>query len=110
MSCSQMTELLQVLRINAGQTPVGLLSVELLLHVSQGPKRMAELELLTGCKSGSLTRAVRSMCVWFEPCTGKVHVPPLLLLQRRKCTNQTGYRIWLNCNGRKLLGELGLYP
>jgi hypothetical protein len=101
--------LMQALRINAGERPVGLLAVEVLAHVAAAPRRLDELEQLTGASNGSLIRAIRSMTVWFERSTGKVHRPNLPLLQRRKTPGRKGHRIWLTCNGRKLLGEVGLY-
>jgi hypothetical protein len=49
------------------------------------------------------------MTVWFERSTGTVHRPTVPLLQRRKTPGRQGFRIWLNCNGRKLLQELERY-
>ncbi|NBO42965.1 MAG: hypothetical protein EBU92_15925, partial [Betaproteobacteria bacterium] len=68
-----------------------------------------ELLELTNARHGAVTRAVRSMAVWFERSTGTVHKPAVPLLQRRKTPGRQGFRIWLNCNGRKLLRQLNQY-
>ena len=109
MNLKQTAALLQCLRTNAGERPLGLLAVEVLAHVAEGPKRMDELLELTGAGHGAVTRAVRSMTVWFERSTGTVHRPAVPLLQRRKTPGRQGFRIWLNCNGKKLLQELDSY-
>ena len=106
---SRLGVLMQTLRINNPEGPIGLLAVEVLAHVAaQGPLRLDELSLLTGAANGSLTRAIRSLTVWYCPSTGKVNKPNLPLLQRRKTPARRGYRIHLTCNGRKLLEGVGL--
>ena len=109
MNLKQTAALLQCLRTNAGDRPVGLLAVEVFVHVAEEPRRMDELLELTGARHGAVTRAVRSMTVWFERSTGTVHKPAVQLLQRRKTPGRQGFRIWLNCNGRKLLRQLDEY-
>lgn len=104
---TQMTELLQCLRQGHGQRAVGLLSVEVLLHVSKRPQTIEELAAATGAQNAHVCRAVLGLTPHWNKGSGEVVRPFMHLLQRRKRPNARGYRVHLTAKGRELLGLVG---
>ena len=100
---NQMTELLQALRQGHGQRAVGLLTVEVLLHVAEKPQTIEELAAATGAQNAHVCRAVLGLTPHWNKAKGEVSVPFMHLLQRRKRPGAQGYRVHLTAKGRELL-------
>ena len=107
---SGMSELISVLRRirrEASPQTVGLLAVEVLLHVSERPQTIEELAAATGAQNAHVCRAVLGLTPHWNKGSGEVVRPFMHLLQRRKRPNARGYRVHLTTKGRELLGLVG---
>lgn len=102
-----MTDLLRALRTGHGKA-VGLLTVEVLLHVAEKPRTIEELVAATGAENGTVCRAVLGLTPHWNRGSGQVVQPFMHLLQRRKRPGARGYRVHLTSKGRELLGLEGL--
>ena len=89
---------------------IGLLSVEILLHVAQYPEGLEYASLANLCEAshGPISRASKALTVFWDKRTGTVHRPAIHLLQRRKRrtdSGRTAYRLFLTTSGRALMAE-----
>ena len=108
MSLAATARLLTLLRLNSKDGRVGLLSIECLLLVADGPKTLAELERLTGSPNGRISTAVRSLCPWYSRKDERVVEPVLPLLKRVKRPDRRAPVVHLSAMGEQILREAGL--
>ena len=102
MSALDVAYLLRVLRTNS--PGIGLSAAEVLLLCSIKPRTMAELQDLTGCNNGQLSRAVRMLIgSYYDEKAQKVVFRPLRLLERGKDPNSKGHLIRLSDQGAELI-------
>jgi len=106
MRSTDLARLLTTVRMNDAQ--IGLLAVEVLLHVSTGPKTRAELQALTDSAAGPISRAIRTFVPWHQASTGLVVEPKLPLLKRTKRPGRKAPTISLSRMGCQLLRENNL--
>ena len=104
---SQFAWLMRELRNGTGSGQLGLLSVEVLLHVAEEPRTIEQLVQLTKARNAHVNRAVLKLTPWYDKQAGQVRIPELHLLQRRRRAQARGYRIHLTCKGRELLARVG---
>ena len=97
----ELTPLLKAFR--TGEGPSNLLALECFLLCAHKPRTMAELEELTGCANGAVSKAVRTLTPWFNAKTGAVVRPRLHLIQRRRILGSRGHRMHVTAAGRRLL-------
>jgi hypothetical protein len=109
-----MADLARVLRLLRKHTPprsnIGLLSVEVLLHVAAHPEGLDYADLAYLCESshGPISRASKVLTVFWDKSTCTVQRPAIHLLQRRKRrtdSGRTAYRLFLTASGRALMEE-----
>lgn len=105
---AEAARLLRLLRTECLPSQLGLLSVEVLLHVASGPQTIEQLVQLTKAQNAHVNRAVLKLTPWFDQRQGCVCMPALHLLQRRRRPQAKGYRIHLTCKGRELLTSAGI--
>jgi len=103
---TEMSRLLRQLRNGYGQKTLGLLAVEVLLHVAERPRTIEELTVATGAQNGTVNRAVLSMTPWYDRRRERVVCPDLHLLQRRRRPQSKGYRVHLTARGREILAPV----
>lgn len=104
----EVAQLLRQLRNGYGQKTLGLLAVEVLLHVADQPQTIEQLTERTGASNGSVCRAVLSMTPWYDRRRERVVCPELHLLQRRKRPQAQGYRVHLTAKGREILAPVAV--
>lgn len=100
--------LLQILRKATPSGQLGLLSVEVLLHIAGGPLTIEELVQRTTAQNAHVNRAVLKLTPWFDQRNGEVRIPAVHLLQRRRRPQARGYRIHLTRKGREFLALAGI--
>ena len=93
--------LLQELRKNSCDA-VGLLAVEVLLHVAERPRTYAELEHLTGASNGRISEVVRRFSIQLDKETGQVYGPDLLLLTKERRPEGRGFVVTMTNQGQRL--------
>ena len=107
-----MADLARVLNLIRRYSPpranVGLLSVEIFLHVAAHPEGLdyADLAYLCEASLGPISRASKVLTVFWDKKTGTVHRPAIHLLQRRKRrtdSGRTAFKIHLTTSGRALM-------
>lgn len=103
---TEMSRLLRQLRNGRGQKTLGLLAVEVLLHVAERPQTIEELVVATGAQNAHVNRAVLSMTPWYDRRHERVVCPELHLLQRRRRPQSKGYRVHLTTRGREILAPV----
>ena len=101
------TTLLKELRTTS-QEAVGLLAVEVLLHVAEKPRTYAELEHLTGASNGRISDAVNRFSVQLDKETGQVFGPTLHLLTKQRRPEGRGYEVHVTKQGAELCKVVGL--
>ena len=87
---------------------MGLLAVEVLLHVAEKPRTYAELEHLTGASNGRISEAVNRFSVQLDKKTGQVFGPTLHLLTKQKRPEGRGYEVHVTQQGAELCKVVGL--
>jgi hypothetical protein len=102
----EVAQLLRQLRNGHGQKTLGLLAVEVLLHVAERPQTIEELVVATGVQNAHVNRAVLSLTPWYDRRRERVVCPELHLLQRRKRPQAKGYRVHLTARGREILAPV----
>lgn len=100
---NQIALLMRELRNGTGSGQLGLLSVEVFLHVAEQPQTIEQLVRLTQAQNAHVNRAVLKLTPWYDRKAGMVRLPELHLLQRRRRPQARGYRIHLTRRGRELL-------
>lgn len=105
---TEMSQVLRQLRNGYGQKTLGLLAVEVLLHVAEQPQTIEQLAELTGANNGTVCRAVLSMTPWYDRRRERVVCPELHLLQRRRRPQAQGYRVHLTARGREILAPVAV--
>lgn len=104
----EVAQLLRQLRNGYGQKTLGLLAVEVLLHVAEQPQTIEQLVELTGANNGTVNRAVLSLTPWYDRRCQRVVCPELHLLQRRKRPQAKGYRVHLTAKAREILAPVAV--
>jgi DNA-binding MarR family transcriptional regulator len=88
---------------------IGLSAAEVLLLCSIKPRTMAELEELTGCTNGQLSKAVRMLTgSYYDNKAQRVVLRPLHLLDRDRDPNGRGHLIRLSAKGQELIDSAKL--
>ena len=95
------TTLLRELRTTSHEA-VGLLAVEVLLHVAEKPRTYAELEHLTGASNGRISDVVNRFSVQLDKQTGQVVGPTLHLLTKQRRPEGRGFEVHMTQQGVKL--------
>ncbi len=87
---------------------MGLLAVEVLLHVAEKPRTYAELEHLTGASNGRISEVVNRFSVQLNKETGQVVGPTLHLLIKQRRPEGRGYEVYVTQQGAELCRAAGL--
>ena len=87
---------------------MGLLAVEVLLHVAEKPRTYAELEHLTGASNGRISDAVNRFSIQLDKETGQVFGPTLHLLTKQRRPEGRGYEVHVTQQGAELCKVVGL--